>query len=619
MLNICYHVRKISRQNQRKQSQNLKASDIRSYFSNCRSNSTKSVKANYSKDIDVPNSTPCIAEDSTPLSFSNKDDQRIGADILDQALNKELTIKQEDLLHQSNVDKNSTNIYLDNISHGANSDSQFLSSNPDECLLHSEIVFKEESINVHEGENNEGNGEMSLDICISDVRTEATNHDNQLVDNSINHTASDHEEMFSLHQKEHIDDRDGDSPVSKCSKLCESVGKNETINYIPDIVSSICTKNIEKSLASNSEKEGFTEERSIKTSRRKQTFSNPIMFNGSQTCSICNKFFGSFRAYRVHVERKHEDVDGCNTKAYDREKICDSELPSIQHNQRNVQLAQKHADVVYSNIITQEREEPYHSEPHISQNNETNVVCIIVNDRKQPNNYETGEVNIVRALCQKGTTHNGKEGDYRLEPENSRNVYENKDIPTLQKQTQVEHTPKVNPTFESIQIPKEPYDVDNDDSGIFMCDQPEELGERQWSSTEDIYDLHLGCREPNLKSFGDLAKMSIPVNSNLTPEFKKMEIDKCTWNAEGSLKDLNLSNLFKAKRAIPELCDDISPKPSNAKEVGCEVCGCNTTSVNELEEHIKKHHSEVKDKVRLSIQLSKLVVFTFFMETMKLS
>ena len=62
-------------------------------------------------------------------------------------------------------------------------------------------------------------------------------------------------------------------------------------------------------------------------------------------------------------------------------------------------------------------------------------------------------------------------------------------------------------------------------------------------------------------------------------------------------KELNLSNLFKAKKAIPGLCNDVSPKTSNLEEVGCDVCGVKAANASQLEEHIKKNHSDVKDKV----------------------
>ena len=85
----------------------------------------------------------------------------------------------------------------------------------------------------------------------------------------------------------------------------------------------------------------------------------------------------------------------------------------------------------------------------------------------------------------------------------------------------------------------------------------------------------------------------------LTPQFKNVKINSHHENPN-ALKDLNLSNLFKAKKAILQNdSKDSSTKKSENKSIhSCESCSFKASSVDLLNHHTKEiHNIEVKDKV----------------------
>ena len=137
-----------------------------------------------------------------------------------------------------------------------------------------------------------------------------------------------------------------------------------------------------------------------------------------------------------------------------------------------------------------------------------------------------------------------------------------------------------------------------DDSGIFMTDHS--ALHQSTGSSSIIHNHNVPIFEPedSLLSTDDENDVNPLLRSNLSPIFKRLKIDKEIIENEHGLKDLNLSNLFKVKRALIENKHDLDIKLCQSKELSCCLCNFKATVVEEFDDHIKTNHSEVKDKVR---------------------
>ena len=141
---------------------------------------------------------------------------------------------------------------------------------------------------------------------------------------------------------------------------------------------------------------------------------------------------------------------------------------------------------------------------------------------------------------------------------------------------------------------------DEDDSGIFMSDQSSGQMDNECSSNVENEDIHEVDPEHNIISDKDLDSTSNALISNLTTVLNLVSIDHNSDDeSEGSSKDLKLANISEVSNAKPELSISISTKLLKTKEVSCEVCSFKATSVDDLNEHIKKTHNVKKDKVNI--------------------
>ena len=232
-------------------------------------------------------------------------------------------------------------------------------------------------------------------------------------------------------------------------------------------------------------------------------------------------------------------------------------------------------------------------------------VCIIINDRHQMTNHPSSELSIVNAMTYRqpeiggGTDSPELEQLDKLDKQLDRLGQAGQNIPAMLPHNVHNATePRTVVSFlDARESPLNSFFEEPDDSGIFMTD--DSTLHLSTGPTSNILNHNVPISEPedSLLSNDYEDDVNLSLKSNLSPIFKKLKIDKEILENEHGLKDLNLSNLFKVKRALTENKNDSDTKLRQSKELSCCLCTFKATAVEEFDEHIKTNHSEVKDKV----------------------
>ena len=619
-----------------------RSADIRSYFLGDKTSLST-----------FPSISPCTfnkdqqkhcTEERETESVALKKDLTNHPIVHENGLHEEVTIKEEVL----SGSQNETSDVTDDRKLGG--DSHDLSDSFDRRVENSIVTNStavQEYISKDLCSDSEENGqENRLNICISDVRSE-------IIDNLLSYSPLTDKEASFYHEQQRIPDGVPEKGISSCLSITDDKGGND------------CTKG------------------------------SSSQYNSSQTCHLCRKFFGSMRAYNIHLMRYHGKSEGMNTEGQEQDSCSLYSQPPVSHlsslenqtvcetlrdyidansvpgmkQKMNAQVPGQGSDNLYSqppvshsNIV--ENQTVYktggdfvndssvqdmkhqinaHVPGSVLQNNITQInppnylpilvyqnleneegirsgiavqpaaailqdvpVCIIINDRHQVPNHPSSEISIVNAMSYRHPEIDGGADSPELEQLNKLEKQLDKlggagqNIPTVSRHD-VHNTTElrsVTSFLDARESPLNSFFEEPDDSGICMTDHSALHLSNGSSSIIHNHDIPIFEPEDSLLSTDDENDFNHSLKSNLSPIFKKLKIDKEMLENERGLKDLNLSNLFKVKRALVENKNDSDTKLCQSKELSCCLCTFKTTVVEQFDDHIKTNHSEVKDKVR---------------------
>ena len=246
-----------------------RSADIRSYFLGDETSlSTVPTSSPCTFNGDQQYEKHCTEERDTSSVVLKKDptNHPNGPIVHEIGLHEEVTIKEE-VLSGSLIETSLDDSNLRRDSHDA---SDCFDRRVENSIVANPTAAQEYICKDLGNESEENSQENSLNICISNVRSE-------IIDNLLSYSPLTDKEASFYHEQQGIPNGLYEKGISSFLGLTDDKGGTDCTN------------------------------------------GSSSQYNGSQTCHLCRKFFGSMRAYNIHFMRYHKNIEGMNTKGQERE------------------------------------------------------------------------------------------------------------------------------------------------------------------------------------------------------------------------------------------------------------------------------------------------------------